>query len=129
MTCSRRTAFAVAAIILIGVGLLTRVPLIPWPAEVAKYLGSSIWGAMVLCVIGVGLPRLAVIPLMLLVFVVAAAVEASQLWHPAWLDAFRTTTVGVLLLGRYFSFADIAAYAAGIGAAGVAIAALAGRRH
>jgi Protein of unknown function (DUF2809) len=77
----------------------------------------------------VGLPRLAVIPLMLLAFVVAAAVEASQLWHPAWLDAFRTTTVGVLLLGRYFSFADIAAYAAGIGAAGVAIAALAGRRH
>ena len=121
MTCNRRAAFAVAAVVLTGVGLLTRVPLIPWPAEVAKYLGSSLWGAMVLCVIGVGL-RLAVVPLMLLAFVVAAAVEVSQLWHPPWLDAFRCTTIGVLLLGRYFSFADIAAYSVGIGVAGAATA-------
>lgn len=123
-----RRAFAAAAILLIGVGLLTRLPLIPWPPEVAKYLGSSLWGAMVFCVIGACLPRLAVVPLMLLAFVVAAAVEASQLWHPAWLDAFRRTTIGVLLLGRYFSFADIAAYAAGIGAAGGMTAVLAGQR-
>ena len=122
-----RTAFAAAAILLIGIGLLTRVPLIPWPAEIAKYPGSALWGAMVFCVIGACLPRLAVVPMMMLAFVIAAAVEASQLWHPAWLDAFRRTIIGVLLLGRYFSFADIAAYAVGIGAAGAA-AVLAGRR-
>jgi hypothetical protein len=43
MMCNRRTAFAVAAVILIGVGLLTRIPLIPWPAGIAKYLGSARW--------------------------------------------------------------------------------------
>jgi Protein of unknown function (DUF2809) len=128
MASNRRGAYALAAVILIGVGLLTRIPLIPWPAGVAKYLGSSLWGAMVLCVIGVSLPRLAVVPLMLLAFAVSAAVEISQLWHPAWLDAFRQTTIGVLLLGRYFSFGDIAAYAAGIGAAGAVTMALAGKR-
>ena len=124
-----RSAFAATAILLIGVGLLTRLPLIVWPPEVAKYLGSSLWGAMVFCVIGVCLPRLAVVLLMLLAFVTAAAVEASQLLHPAWLDAFRRTTIGVLLLGRYFSFADIATYAVGIGSAGAVTAVLAGRRN
>ena len=124
----RRSAFAVAAVVLICIGLLTRVPLIAWPAEVAKYLGSSLWGAMVLCVIGACLPRLALLPLMLLAFVIAAAVEISQLWHPAWLDAFRRTTIGVLLLGRYFSFGDIAAYAVGIGAAGAVTWVFAGKR-
>jgi hypothetical protein len=123
-----RRAFAVAAVILICIGLLTRMPLIRWPSEVAKYLGSSLWGAMVFCVIGMCLPRLGVVPLMLLAFIVSAAVETSQLWHPAWLDAFRQTTIGVLLLGRYFSFADIAAYAVGIGAAGAVTMALADRR-
>jgi hypothetical protein len=42
-----RRAFAFAAILLIGVGLLTRVLLIPWPPEVAKYLGSALWGAII----------------------------------------------------------------------------------
>lgn len=124
-----RRAFAAGAVLLICVGLLTRMPFIPWPAEVAKYLGSSLWGAMVFCVIGACLPRLAVVQLMLLAFVVAAAGEIGQLWHSAWLDAFRRTTIGVLLLGRYFSFADIAAYAVGIGAAGAVTAILAARRN
>jgi hypothetical protein len=83
---------------------------------------------MVLCVIGVCLPRLAVVPLMLFAFAVAAAIEASQLWHPPWLDAFRQAAVGVLLLGRYFSYGDIAAYAAGIGVAGAVTVALARER-
>jgi hypothetical protein len=46
---------------------------------------------------------------------VAVAVEFSRLLHVAWLDAFRLTTAGALLLGRIFSLWNLAAYAAGIG--------------
>jgi hypothetical protein len=48
----------------------------------------------------------------------AAAIEFSQLIHWPWLDAFRQTTLGALLLGRTFSWWDIVAYWVGILGAG-----------
>jgi Protein of unknown function (DUF2809) len=47
----------------------------------------------------------------------AVTVELSQFWHTETLDAFRSTTIGVLLIGRYFSWWDIVAYLIGIAAA------------
>ena len=46
--------------------------------------------------------------------VIAVATEFSQLLHMSWLDAFRRTTIGVLLIGRFFSWWDIACYLIGI---------------
>ncbi len=47
----------------------------------------------------------------------ALLVELSRLLHTPWLDAFRATTAGALLLGRVFSVWDLAAYVVGIAAA------------
>ena len=44
----------------------------------------------------------------------AVVVETSRLVHVPWLDAFRVTTAGALLLGRIFSPWNLVAYAAGI---------------
>lgn len=115
----RRWMFAIAAIALIGVGLLTRWPAIPWNPVLAKYLGAGLWGAMVYCVVGLCVPARTIAQIAMLALGVAVVIEASQLWHPPWLDAFRATTIGVLLLGRYFAWLDIVAYAVGIGAAAV----------
>jgi hypothetical protein len=41
-------------------------------------------------------------------------VEASQAWHTPWLDAFRETTIGGILLGHGFLWSDVAAYTAGV---------------
>lgn len=120
MRLSRRTSYAVAALALIALGLLTRWPAIAWPPGVGKYLGSALWGAMVFCVVGVCWPRERISRIALVAFLTAAATEFSQLWHTGMLDAFRQTTIGVLLIGRYFSWGDIAAYAVGIGIAGLA---------
>jgi len=123
----RRSSYAIATVLLIAVGLTTRWPTIGWPPELAKYLGSALWGAMVYCVVGFCLHARPIWQVASLAFIAAVATEFSQLWHPAWLDAFRRTTIGVLLLGRYFSWADIAAYAVGIGAAGLLTALLRSR--
>jgi hypothetical protein len=40
-------------------------------------------------------------------------IETSQAWHTPWLDAFRNTTFGGLLLGHGFLWSDILAYTAG----------------
>jgi Protein of unknown function (DUF2809) len=47
--------------------------------------------------------------------VIAIGVELSRLVHYPWLDAFRLTLPGALLLGRVFSVWDMLAYGVGIG--------------
>ena len=47
----------------------------------------------------------------------AIAVELFRLYHTPWLDAFRLTTAGALLLGHVFSLWNIPAYAIGIAVA------------
>jgi hypothetical protein len=46
--------------------------------------------------------------------VIAVGVELFRLVHTSWLDSFRLTMAGALLLGRIFSPWDILAYGIGI---------------
>lgn len=84
------------------------------PAFVVKYGGSLLWATMVFLLVGVLLPRLARSQLAAIAIVIAIVVEFSRLVHAPWLDAFRLTTAGALLLGRIFSLWNLVAYAAGI---------------
>ena len=68
------------------------------------------------CVAGL-MPRAEPKIIAMLAAAVAALVEASQSMHVEPLDQFRRTTIGALLLGRTFSWWDIASYWAGIAAA------------
>jgi len=112
--CGRRAGLAAATVLVIGIGLTTRLPGIDWGPLVGKYLGSLLWGAMVYCLVGLMRPRWRVSGVALVAACIAVSVELSQLWHAPWLDRFRQTRLGVLLLGRFFAWADIAAYLAGI---------------
>ncbi|WP_409190005.1 DUF2809 domain-containing protein [Bradyrhizobium sp. RDM4] len=84
------------------------------PAFVVKYGGSLLWATMVYLLVGVLLPRLTRAQIAGLAMVIAVAVELSRLVHAPWLDAFRLTTAGALLLGRIFSLWNLLAYAIGI---------------
>ncbi len=79
-----------------------------------KYGGSLLWATMVYLLAGVLLPRLTRAQIAGLAMVIAVAVEFSRLVHTPWLDAFRLTTAGALLLGRIFSLWNLLAYAIGI---------------
>lgn len=116
----RRAGLAIAAALVIGIGLTTRLPGIDWGPVLGKYLGSLLWGAMVYGLVGFMRPRWQVSMVALVAACIAVSVELSQLWHTPWLDGFRQTRLGVLLLGRFFAWADIAAYLAGIALAAVA---------
>lgn len=116
---SRRVALALAAILIVAIGLTTRLPSSGWPPMVAKYLGSILWGAMVYCVVAWLRPDWRLARAALVACCLAVVVEVSQLWHPSWLDGFRATRLGVLLLSRFFAWADILAYLVGIGVAAI----------
>jgi predicted membrane protein len=79
-----------------------------------KYGGSLLWATMVFLLVGVLLPRLSRSQLVAIATAIAIVVEFSRLVHTPWLDAFRLTTAGALLLGRIFSLWNLIAYAIGI---------------
>ena len=81
------------------------------PAFVVKYGGSLLWATMVFLLVGVMLPRLTRSQLAAGAAAIAIVVEFSRLVHVPWLDAFRLTTAGALLLGRIFSLWNLVAYA------------------
>ncbi|AMA59687.1 ribosomal maturation YjgA family protein [Bradyrhizobium sp. CCGE-LA001] len=84
------------------------------PAFVVKYGGSLLWATMVFLLVGVMLPRLARTQIAAIAVVIAVVVEFSRLVHTPWLDAFRLTMAGALLLGLIFSLWNLVAYAVGI---------------
>jgi len=112
-----RLLYLIATVLLIGAGLLARSPDLGLPPIVAKYAGSVIWGGMVYFAWAAVRPEQGWHKRALVAAVIAVTVEFSQLLHTEWLDTVRRTTIGVLLIGRFFSWWDIAAYLIGIAVA------------
>jgi hypothetical protein len=84
------------------------------PALVVKYGGSTLWATMVLFLVAMAASNRSRLSIALMAAVIAICVELFRLVHTPWLDAFRLTLPGALLLGRIFSAWDMLAYGAGI---------------
>jgi len=101
-------------IIVLGLALRRFGLGIGMPASIVKYGGSILWGAMVFFLVALAFHRLSRLPIAGISFAIAILVELSRLVHTPWLDDFRLTLWGALLLGRIFSLWNILAYGAGI---------------
>ncbi|MGR9175437.1 ribosomal maturation YjgA family protein [Rhizobium leguminosarum] len=86
------------------------------PFIVVKYGGSALWGAMVYLLVALFVARSRPAVIAVTALFIAISVELFRLYHTPWLDAFRLTTAGALLLGRVFSLWNMLAYAIGIAA-------------
>jgi hypothetical protein len=97
-------------LITIPIGLAVRfLPLhLPW--LLYKYLGSVLWAVALYWFLAAFLPKLRPRALATLAILVATVLEFSRLVPIAPIDAFRQTFAGQILLGRYFSIKNIAAY-------------------
>lgn len=114
---NRRLWLFAATLLAIATGSALRLTRIGLPWWFVKYGGGIIWGMMVYCMVaffmaGARFHKIAAVALGL-----AVASELFRLHHTPWLDEFRLTLAGQLLLGRIFSVWNILAYAAGIGLA------------
>jgi Protein of unknown function (DUF2809) len=103
------------AIILCGLGLRGWGFGFGLTAFVVKYGGSTLWGSMVFFLVAMAALNLSRSSIALMAAVIAIGVELSRLVHYPWLDAFRLTLPGALLLGRIFSGWNMLAYGVGIG--------------
>jgi MFS family permease len=84
------------------------------PYFLVKYGGSLIWGMMVFWIVGAMMFRLSIVFIATCAAAIAMLTEFSRLYHTPWLDAFRLTLAGALILGRIFSWGNILAYLLGI---------------
>jgi Protein of unknown function (DUF2809) len=84
-------------------------------AFVVKYGGSMLWGTMVFFLVALAASNLSQRSIALISVLIAVCVELFRLVHAPWLDEFRLTLPGALLLGRVFSPGNMLAYGVGIG--------------
>lgn len=96
--------------LLIPCGIVLRFVPMGLPQLLVKYGGSFLWAAMVYLLVALLLPQLQPLAVAVLAGLVAAMVEFAKHIQSPGLDAFRDTFAGKVLLGRYFSYKDIAMY-------------------
>jgi hypothetical protein len=97
-------------LITIPIGLAVRLLPLGLPWFLYKYLGSVLWAVALYWFLAALLPKLRPRTLAALAIVIATLLELSRLIPIAPIDAFRLTFAGKILLGRYFSIKNIAAY-------------------
>jgi hypothetical protein len=116
-TLPRRTHYLLLLFVTIPLGLAWRMVPFGLSPFLFKYGGSVLWAVALYWLIAACLPRWSSGALASIAAVLAAGLEFSRLWHTPAMDAFRITLAGRVLLGRYFSFKNIAAYWLAIGLA------------
>jgi Protein of unknown function (DUF2809) len=100
----------VLLLITIPIGLAVRLLPLHLPWFFYKYLGSLLWAAALYWFLATLLPKLRPIAIATLAILIATLLELTRLIPIAPIDAFRLTFAGKILLGRYFSLKNIAAY-------------------
>lgn len=116
-TTHRQLTCLAIILLLVPFGLVCRFVPIGLPQIIVKYGGSFLWAAMVYWSTAMLLPAARPLVLAFVAGVVATMVEYLKLLQTPGLNAFRDTFPGKVLLGRYFSYNDIAVYIAAIACA------------
>ena len=106
----RSLSTLVLLLLTIPIGLAVRLLPLHLPWFLYKYLGSALWAIALYWFLAALLPKLRPQALAALATIIATLLELSRLIPIAPIDAFRLTFAGQILLGRYFSLKNIAAY-------------------
>lgn len=117
-----RTRTIAVLVIVIAAGLASR-RVTGLPTFVEDHAGDVLWATAVVLALSLLQPGRRPLELAMAGFVIAAIVETSQLWHPAWLEDLRDNDLAALVLGRGFLWTDFPRYATGclLGGALVAV--------
>ncbi len=107
---SRRMQAIVTVLITIPIGIAWRMLPLHLPFFAWKYGGSVLWTVALYWTVAALMPRLRPAGVATISAILALLVELSRLVDQPTLNTFRETLAGKLILGRYFSLKDIAAY-------------------
>ncbi|MGH0429901.1 DUF2809 domain-containing protein [Bacillus hominis] len=114
-TKRNRLLYAVFTIIVIILGLSSRKFAFALPDLLNDYLGDALWALMIFTGFGFLFPKIETKKLVFISLIFCYGIEISQLYHAAWIDNIRATTLGGLVLGYGFLWSDLVAYTIGVG--------------
>jgi hypothetical protein len=104
------TLVSVVVVMLLGFGAKCwRGPLAHWLNDSFAGFFYVVFWCLAVFLVHPRRPRLVA----LWILAVTCALEFSQLWHPAWLDAWRRHFLVHALIGSYFDWSDFPYYFAG----------------
>lgn len=114
---SSRARYLALALSTIALGLAVHLGGGALGPAVRDRLGDALWAMMIVWWLAALAPGARPLTRNTAALAICFAVEFSQLYHAAALDALRNTMVGHLVLGNGFDPGDLVAYAAGVLAA------------
>jgi len=109
-TRKRRALCLAFAAITTAAGLIWRLVPLGLSQFWFKYGGSALWAMTLYWIVAAAVPNWRPLKIAAMACLIAMIVELSRLLHTPWLDAFRISLAGRLLLGRFFAIQNIAAY-------------------
>ncbi|WMJ74026.1 DUF2809 domain-containing protein [Cytophagaceae bacterium ABcell3] len=101
-------------LIIIVLGMSSRVFASQIPVFIADHAGDALWAAMVYFGCRMLWPDRGMVFSVVLSLSFSFFIELSQLYQAEWLNYLRSTTVGALVLGRSFVLIDFVRYTIGI---------------
>ena len=108
-----------ATVLVIALGLASRAFPQWLPESLGKYPGDALWAMMIVFALGMVATRMRTWQLALWSLLICFAVEFSQLYQAPWIVELRAHTLGHLVLGSFFGWADLIAYTAGVAVAAI----------
>ena len=109
-----RLVYAGLTIVWVALGLSSRRFAPALPDVVRLYAGDALWAATVYFAAATIWPRARTAALAAGALGFAFAIEASQLYHAAWIDGVRSTRLGALVFGQGFLWSDLVCYTTGV---------------
>ncbi|MBT2291140.1 DUF2809 domain-containing protein [Paenibacillus albidus] len=112
-----RLVYLGAVLAAIVLGLLTRIFAEHLPRFVSLNFGDVLWAVMIYCGFRLLWTRQARLVTVMLSLLFCFGIECSQLYQAEWINVWRATVLGGLILGKGFLWLDLVRYTAGIGVA------------
>ncbi len=111
---SERHVYLLCAIAVLFLGLASRRFRGILPTFLAEYAGDTLWALMLFLLVSTLLAGRPILTRVAISLALAFLVELSQLYHAAWIESIRETTLGGMVLGFGFLWTDLICYAVGI---------------
>jgi len=110
-----RFLYFILIVFTIAIGLASRHIYVNANSWVKLYLGDAIWALLVFWLLRFVFKSNSSLWIACAALIFSFSIEISQLYHAAWIDYLRSTTIGGLILGFGFLWSDLLCYSVGIG--------------
>ncbi len=120
-----RIRLAMALLVITPLGFAFKKIGGPWGWWFNDYAAGALYEIFWCLVFAFFRPRSRPVMIALCVFFITSSLEFLQLWHPHFLETFRSFYIGRTLLGTTFSWSDFPYYGIGSAAGGMLVHGLA----